>query len=623
MQLKVKNALTSLFFFVLSLCNFLTAQNVSFKTTAPIAVEKGETFLIAYTLENAEVEGAIQIPSSIKGFDILFGPATATSSSMSIVNGKTTSSSSISYRYTLSAVQVGNFTIPSATINANGKTYKSNSVQIKVLPPDKKNPRQNNNKSSSSTSANVKSSDAFIKAIVSKTKIYEQEAFVVTFRFYTTLNVRDVGKIEFPEFEGFLVEDQDLPGSRQLKVEHYNGRNYYSVDLRRTLLFPQRSGVITIPQGKIEMLFSVNSGKTADSFWGPQPITVDVKKTLTTEPINVKVSELPTAGKPASFSNAVGSFSASSTISATNIKANDGVTLKFVITGTGNTKLIKTPELDLPKDFEIYDPKITNDLKFTDNGLSGSKTIEYFFIPRYEGTYKIKPIEFSYFDIKSNSYKTIKTPEYTLNVAKDPNAGKNSSSNFTQTDVKIEQDIRYNKTGQPTFIKVNDFLFGSLVYYLWFIIPSVLFIAFFSLNRKKIKENADIVRTRTKQANKIAIKRLKQAKVYLLKNQSEKFYEEVLRATWGYLSDKLSIPVSQLSRDNIELELINFDANKSLIDKFIYVLDTCEFARYAPVESDTAMSDLYDDAVNAIEEMESSKKRNRIVKENNISNKYR
>lgn len=589
----------------------LNAQ-VKFTASAPSAVAKGDQFRLVYTLRGGDGEN-INVPSSIKGFDILYGPAMSSSSSTQIINGNVTTDSSESYIYTLTANAEGTFTIPAATITVKGKSYTSNSVQVKVLPPDKNAQAQQSagggggqTSAATSTAQNINSSDAFIRAIVSKSKVSEQESFVVTFRFYTTLEVRDIGKIEFPEFDGFMVEEQPLPPTRQMTFEHYNGRNYYAVDLRRTLLFPQRSGKITIPSGKIEMVFNVRSGKTVQTFFGPQYVMTDVKKTMTTSPLTIDVSPLP-EGKPADFSNGVGTFSMNASISATDIKANDPVTIKLVISGTGNMKLIKTPEIVLPKDFESYDPKITNDLNYTDNGLTGTKTIEYLFIPRYQGTFKIPPLVFSYFDIKSRSYKTISTPEYTLNVAKDPHAGSNSATSFTQTDVQVEQDIRHIKTGNPSLVTINSFLFGSLGYWFWYIIPFVLFVVFLILYRKQIKENADIARMKTKRANKVAVKRLKLAGKYLQAHKKEQFYEEVLRAAWGYLSDKLVIPIADLSRDNIEQELIKFGASQELITKFISILDTCEFARYAPVESDTAMDDLYKDAVDAIGEMENSR----------------
>lgn len=610
MPTKLKNRFFTLIIFLfLGLWGYANAQQVTFRTLAPNAVTKGETFRLTYILQNAEAEGSIQVPSSIKGFDILYGPAVSSSYNTSIINGKVTSSSSESYNYTLSANSEGVFTIPAATIKADGKTYTSNSLQIKVLPPDKNTQAQqgqSGGKASSSTSAGFNLPDVFFRTIVSKSKIYEQEAFVVTFRLYTTDPRMSFSKVEFPEFEGFMKEVQELPSPKQLTQEHYNGRNYHAVNIYRVLLFPQRSGQIAIPKGIVDVIVNARTGQRINTPMGAMDLTREVKESLTTPSLNINVAPLP-AGKPSDFSNGVGTYSMTSSISATDIKANDGVTLKLVITGTGNTKLIKTPELNLPKDFETYDPKITNDLKFTDNGLSGTRTIEYFFIPRYPGTYKVEPIEFSYFDLKSNSYKTITTPEYTLNVAKDPNAGNVSSTSFTQTDVKADQDIRYIKTEKPSYIKVDNYLIGSLTYYLWYIIPALFFIVFFIFNRKKILENADIAKTKTKRANKVAVKRLKEAQTYLQAKQKEKFYEEVLRATWGYLSDKLSIPIADLSRDNIEVELSKDGANAQLIDKFIYILDTCEFARYAPAESNTAMADLYDATVSAIGEMENSK----------------
>lgn len=595
-------------------CFSANAQEISFKTIVPKTLVKGEQFYLIYALEGANSDD-FEGPSEVKGLSIMYGPAPGLEQSVMNVNGKVTSSVTKRFTYTMMATDVGTFTVPGATVRTNGKTYKSSPVQVKVLPPDKNAQAQSNGRgqpaitSSSSTGKKISASDAFIRPIVSKTKIFEQEGFVVTFRFYTVLNVRDLGKIEFPEFNGFMVEDQDLPATRQLQLEHYNGRNYYSVDLKRSLLFPQQSGPIVIPPGKIEMVFSVNSGQVVDDFiFGPQAIMTDVKHTMTTNPITINVTPLP-VDKPADFSNGVGTFNLSESISATNVKANDAITLTLKISGTGNMKLIKTPELVLPKDFEKYDPKITNDLNFTDKGLAGTKTIEYLFIPRYPGTFKVPSLEFSYFDPTSQTYKVLKTKEYTLDIAKDPNAGtNNSAANFTQTEVQVEKDIRHIKTDAPSSAKKGNFIYGSLAYWLWCIIPTLLFITFFILYRKQIKENADIIRMKTKHANKVAIKRLKQAQIYLQAQKKESFYEEVLRAVWGYLSDKLVIPVANLNRENIEQELNRFGASDDLIKKVIYVLDTCEFARYAPVESDTAMDDLYKDAVDAIGEMEDTRK---------------
>lgn len=587
----------------------IVAQEASFQASVPSAVVKGEQFRLTYTLKNGEGSDP-RFPNEIKGVDILYGPSVSQSFRTQVINGKSTSESSESYTFVLIANKEGTYNVPSATIKVNGKTLTSNSISIKVLPPDQRAQQSQgaNNTSSGKTETssgpNLRSDDAFIRAIVTKTKIYEQEAFLITFRFYTTQYVRDIGKIEFPEFEGFMIEEQDLPANRQLSLEHFNGRNYNAVDLKKSLLFPQRSGDITIPRGKIELVFTVPSGKKVQSFFGSQDIMADVKRTLTTNPVVIKVSPLP-EGKPSSFANAVGSFNMTPKISATKIKANDAVTVSLTISGTGNLKLIRTPEIKLPKDFETYDPKINNDFKITENGLSGTKTIEYLFIPRHEGKYEIPPIEFSFFDPKSKSYKTLSSPKYALEVDKDPNAGKNSSVSYNQNEVNAIQDIRFIKTGKFNYSNTNEFIVGTTGYILWYIIPTLLFIGLFIFYRNQIKQNANITLMKTKKANKVATKRLKIAGRYLKEQNKEKFYEEVLRATWGYLSDKLTIPVANLSRDNIEIELSAYGVQTELTETFISILDTCEFARYAPSESNDAMDKLYSQTVNAIGEMES------------------
>lgn len=602
-----------LLLFILILINTgaIFAQDVTFKTNVPSAVVKGEQFRLTYLLRNASGSDA-RFPTEIKGIDILYGPSVSQSFSSQNINGKSTSESSESYTFVLMANEEGTYTIPGATIKANGKTYSSTSVTVKVLPPDKttqsqqggRNQSGGSTSSSTSTAVNIKPTDAFIRAIPTKTKISEQEAFIVTFRFYTTLNVRDIGKIEFPEFEGFMVEEVDLPVNREMSLEHYNGRNYYAVDLRKSLLFPQRSGKITIPAGKIEMIFNVPSGRKVQSIFGPQEIPVDVKKTMTTSPLAIDVSALP-ANKPTAFANAVGMFTMDSKISDTKTQANDAITITLTINGTGNLKLIKNPEVKLPKDFETYDPKINNNLKVTANGLSGSRTIEYLFIPRHSGKYTIPPVEFSYYDTKAKSYKTLQTQAYTLDVEKDPNAGNTSAVSYTnQNEIDVIKDIRFLKTDKLSFTSIDKFFFGSTAYLFWYLIPIIFFIVALVVNHNRIKQNSNITLMKTRKANKMATKRLKIADTYLKTQNKEKFYEEVLRAMWGYLSDRLSIPIADLNRENIDQELTKYGVPAVLTDRFRSILDTCEFARYAPAESNQAMDKVYSDTVNIISEME-------------------
>lgn len=598
------------------LCNiaYSHAEDVTFVINAPAATVKGAQVQLQYILKGGEGRD-IQIPDEIKGFSILYGPSVSTMYSTSIINGKSTSESNITYTFVLMASEEGTFTLPAASVKVGGRNYKSNTAQIKVLPPDKNaDPQQQGRQpqaiTSSSTAENVKDDDAFIRAIFSKTKVNEQEAVVVTFRFYTVLNIRDVGKIEFPEFEGFMVEDFDLPVNRQMALEHYKGRNYYTIDVKKSLLFPQRSGEITIPAGKMEIVFEVKSGKRVQTFFGPQEVMTEAKKVLRTAPVTVNVAPLPTQNKPLNFSGAVGQFTFKPEISAQKVKANDAITIKVDISGTGNMKLIKNPEVKFPKDFETYDPKVTNSFNITNNGLSGTKSIEYLFIPRYPGKFTIPSIEFSYYDIQQKTYRTEKSPEYVIEVDKDPNAGGQAGTSYmNQRAVEAEQDIRYIKTGDFKFVNPSHFYTDSVNYLLWYIIPFVLFVTFSIIYRKQIKANADIALMKTRKANKVASKRLKQAKKYLATHDKDHFYEEVLRAVWGYLSDKLLIPTSELNRENVENELIKQHVDESLVKQYISIIDTCEFARYAPSESNEAMDKLYDDTVDAIGKMENTIRR--------------
>ena len=439
-----------LFFLIglFSISTLIAEAQVNFKASAPATVVEGDQFRLSYILNEDGKD--LRLPD-IPDFDILFGPSTSTSFSQRTVNGKTTSERSVTYTYILVPKKTGSFTIEPASINVKGSNYQSNSLAIEVLPPDKNSSQGgsggsgNESGAPSTSSATVSESDAFIRAIVSSNSPFEQQGFTVTFRLYTTLNVVNFGRIQFPEFEGFMVEEIEMPSNQQLKMERYNGKNYYTADLRKTLLFPQRSGQITIPSGSIEMVFSVPSGRSVSTFFGSQELMADVKKNIVTNPLNINVKPLP-GDKPLNYSNAVGTFTFSPSISSTEVKANEAITLRLEISGTGNMKLLRNPEVQFPNNFEVYDPVVTNSLNVTTNGLTGIRVVEYMAIPRYEGAYTIPSVEFGYFDLNSNSYKTLSTPEYELKIAKgDP--GSVSASNFVnQQDVKVEQDIRFLKT---------------------------------------------------------------------------------------------------------------------------------------------------------------------------------
>ena len=598
-----------LFFILISTVIGAWADGITFTANAPEVVVSGDQFRLSYTINSQKVRD-FRAPS-IQGFEVLMGPSRSTQ--YQNYNGVVTNS--ITFTYILMAEKEGTYKIPGATIVADGNNYTSNSVEIKVLPPDQSSSNAGSGSSARSSrnqanSGKITDKELFMTATASKTNVYEQEAILLTYKVYTQVNLTALNG-DIPDLKGFQTQEVELPNQKTFSLEHYNGRNYNTTIWRQLVLFPQQTGKIEIPSVTFEGTVSqmVASADPFDAFFNGGNY-VNINKNIVTPKLTIDVKELP-VGKPANFSGGVGEFTLSSSISTQELKTNDAVTIKLVISGTGNMKLINTPEVGFPQDFEIYDPKVDNKFNLTRNGLSGNKVIEYLAIPRHAGTYTIPPIEFSYFDLKSQSYKTLKTDAYTLNVAKGEGNSDQVVANFTsKEDLKVlGQDIRYIKTGDTQLTKKDDYFFGSTSYYLWYIVPLALFIAIMVINRKQAMENANVAKVRTKKANKVATKRMKNAGKLLAEKKSEAFYDEVLKALWGYISDKLSMPVSQLSKDNIEEELQKHQVADELIKEFINNLNECEFARYAPGNQDEKMDKIYSSAIDVISKMENSIKR--------------
>lgn len=589
-------------------------DKITFTAAAPEVVVSGDQFRLTFTVNSQKVRD-FRAPS-IKGFEVLMGPSRSTQSSTQIINGNVTSTSTITFTYILMAEKEGTYSIPGATIVADGNNYTSNSVSIKVLPPDQ-SAGQSNGRGGVSSARNqanagkITDKELFITATASKSKVYEQEAILLTYKIYTQVNLTQLHG-DMPDLKGFHTQEVELPSQKQWSLEHYNGKNYNTTVYSQYVLFPQQSGKLEIPsitfEGTISQL--VASDDPFDAFFNGGSNYINIKKNIVTPKLTIDVKELP-AGKPANFSGGVGEFTLSSSISTQELKTNDAVTIKLVISGTGNMKLINTPEVGFPQDFEIYDPKVDNKFNLTREGLTGTKVIEYLAIPRHAGTYTIPAIEFSYFDLKSQAYKTLKTDSYTLNVAKGEGNADQVIANFTsKEDLKVlGKDIRYIKTGNTHLTEKGKYFFGSTSYYVWYIIPLALFIGFMIIYRKQAMENANVAKVRTKKANKVATKRMKNAGKLLAEKKTEAFYDEVLKAMWGYISDKLNIPVSQLSKDNIEEELNKYGVSEDLIKAFISTLNECEFARYAPGNQNEAMDKVYSSAIDIISKMENSIKR--------------
>ena len=585
------------------------ADNVRLVAEAPDAVAMGDQFRITYTVNTQDVKSFRA--SSMKGLDILAGPYESRMTSSQYVNGKGSTVSSITYTYTVMASNKGTFTIAPASIVANGNPITSNVLKIKVLPADQAGSGSSSSKGAASraqsSGTKISANDLIIVGSVNKSNVYEQEALVLTYKIYTLVDLRGFDNVKLPDFKGFQSQEVELPQTKQFTLEQYKGKNYHSVIYRQFVLFPQQSGKLVINPARFDAAIAkaVHTDDPFDAFFNGGSNVVEVKKSIMTPQITVNVSALPT-GKPANFCGGVGGFTLSSSINSKEVKTNDAITIKLTISGVGNLKLIETPKIEFPKDFEVYDPKVTNKFTLTKSGLSGSKVIEYLAIPRYAGAYKIPSVSFSYFDSNSGSYKTLRTQEYNLKVAKGAGNADQVIANFTnKEDLKVlGSDIRYIKTNEVTLSENGDFLFGSLLYYLLYIIPGCLFIAFVIIYRKQAVENANVAKVRTKKANKVAAKRMKNAEKLLKENKKEQFYDEVLKALWGYISDKLNIPVSKLTKDNVDSELTSYGVNAELTKEFLSVLNLCEFARYAPGDPNEAMDKVYSSAIEVVSKME-------------------
>ena len=580
-------------------------EEVSFTASAPDAVAVGDQFRLSYTITTQEVRD-FRVPS-IKGFEVLMGPSRSTQSSVQIINGKTTSTQSITFTYILMAKTEGEYTIPGATVTADGNPMVSKSVKSKVLPADKSS--QSGQQRGPTGSATISGNDLFITGTINKTTVYEQEAILLTYKIYTQVDLRGFDNVKLPDFKGFHSQEVELPANRRWGLEHYKGRNYQTTIFRQFVLFPQQSGKLTIDAARFDASIAVATQVDPfdfDSFFNGGGGSYMVKKSLFTPKLTIDVKALP--DKPADFSGGVGDLNISSSINSTSVKTNDAVTVKLVISGTGNLKLLSNPEVKFPEDFEIYDPKSENNFRLTSDGLSGNKVIEYLAIPRNPGDYKIPPVSFTYFDVKSKSYKTLTTEGYDLHVEKGEGNATQTIANFTnKEELKVlNEDIRFIKQNEVKLTPRGSFFFGTTGYWLFYLIPALVFIVFFLIYRKQIAANANVAKVRTRKANKVAVKRLKLAGKLLADNKKDAFYDEVLKALWGYVSDKLSIPMSRLSKDNIEEELRNYGVDDALIAEFLKVLDNCEFARFAPADANQGMDKIYAEALDIISKMEGS-----------------
>ena len=584
--------------------NVNAQENVEFTASAPDVAYVETPFQLIYSVNAAAKD--LQAPD-FQFFEILAGPFESRSSYTQIINGKKSSATNLSYTLTLMPSKTGTFKIPGASIVVDGEKIYSNDLTIKV--ENAENNAQKQNEGGTVTGGGtqrVTSESIFVRTIVSKTNIYEQEAISVTYKLYTLLDVAQFTGAKLPDFNGFLKQDIEQSQNKQLSAETYKGRSYGTVVLYQAVLFPQHTGEIEIGKASFTALLRLqNKAQVRSIFDDFFDSYTNVEKTLTAPAVTVKVSELPLAGKPATFSGAVGNFNLTSTLSSGNLKTNQAATIKVVISGNGNMKLLKNPEIKFPDGFEVYDPKVDNKFSSGSGGVSGTKTIEYMFIPRRSGKFDIPSAELSYYDLNNKTYRTLRTPAYKINVTKGE-GGEAVVENFTgKEDVTpLAKDIRYLYTGSVKLQPESRPWFGTLPFWMLFLIPLIIAAILFIYFRKHVKENADLAFVKTKKANKVAQKRLRLALKFLEEGKKNQFYEEVMKAVWTYLSDKLVIPVAELNKDNIRLKMNEKGMEKEVTDNFTNILNTCEYASYAPDSGRQEMGNLYGETVDAISRME-------------------
>lgn len=590
--------------------------DVQVTASAPDVVVVGDQFRLSYKVNTQDIDD-FSAPA-VSGFDILMGPSRSMQSSFQMINGRTTQSSSVTFTYILNATKAGTYTIGPASVTVNGKKHQSNSLRIQVLPPDKTRSNSSSNSGSNSGGGRMHTQDAgsqitgkdlFIAVTASKKRVYEQEAILLTYKVYSLVSLSQLMG-DMPDLDGFHTQEIPLPQQKSLKMEHYNGRNYGTVLWRQYVLFPQRSGKLTIPSIKFQAVV-VQQNRNIDpfdAFFGGGSAMTEVQKTIVAPALTIQVDPLPEP-RPANFSGAVGQFTLKSSLTPKEIKTNDALTLRLTVSGTGNMKLMKAPVVNFPKDFESYDAKTTDNTKIGREGATGEMIFDYLAVPRHSGKYTVPSVEFCYFDPAAKQYKALKSDSYDLEVAKGKGGEGNASYNKREDVELLASDIRYIHQGDVSLRQPGDTLFGTLKYALCYLIPLLVFVVLIVIFRKKATDSSNVVMMKHKKANKVAARRMKQAQALLRANKPSEFYEEVLKAMWGYVGDKLNIPVAELNKENVNEKLLQHGVSQETADAFLSVLNDCEFARYAPGDPAQTMDKIYMASVKVMSEMENMIKR--------------
>ena len=585
----------------------LHAASVSFRVEAPSQVIEGNKFSITYVLENSpEYPQNIEI-KEIPNCRFLFGPAIMQSSSDITTNGKRRHSSSVRYTYTYRAEKQGSVKISAANAIVGGKTLSTRPMSLEILPPDRSATNTSGNRTQSvqvydidtqTADKPIGHNDVFVQIVLSKPSAYVQEGVLCSIKLYSKYQISKFLTNVQPSYNGFMA--QEVPVQLQGKFENVNGENYYSYVVKQSVLFPQQSGQLKISSGSYEL--TVVQFETINTAFGRMRSPVEKTIKLQSNSASLDVRELPTP-RPADFTGAVGNFKVSCVLPENQVRTNEASSVKIVVSGSGNLKGLTMPKFNFPSQFDMYDPQTVVSANPSSSTLTGKVEAEYTFVPQLVGTFKIEGVSFSYFNPATEKYEHVNIEGFNLNVAK------GTASNAVRYNHEPMKDILPIYTGEMHLSKDVAYILGGWHNVLFYVVLSVVFLFVAFLYRRTLKLRANEMLMKKKGANKIAIKRLKRAKRFLQKGLSDQFYEEMLTALWGYFSDKLSIPVSELNRDNISKELTNYGMYEADIDRIIRILDECEFARYAQsaATAGISMDKVFAEAVEAIGTVENTK----------------
>ena len=585
-------------------------------------VMEGERFQVVF---EANAEGKNFQAPSFNGFTVLGGPFTSSSSSFQMVNGSMSHSVKCTYTFALQANQEGTFHIGSASLNVKGTKVSSEPFDIKVIPDDGSyaassggGPSSGQGQSQQNTNdPQVSGKDLFLRVVPSKKSAYVGEQIVLTYKLYTKVPVSSVSLSKMPSYAGFWTKDiSDNSGTLRQSSEYINGIEYTSAEVSKVIIVPQRSGKFTLDPMTLECIAQVrterNNSRSMDPFeaFFNDPFfnrnIVNVKKELSSQSLGIEVKNLPENGKPASFAGAVGNYNFKADIDKTELSTNEAVTITLTISGTGNVELLQMPTPVFPPDFEVYDPKITTSTDVGSQGLTGTKKAEYLAIPRRAGSFTIPAIEFSYFNPSNESYQTLSSEPYEIQVEKGSGSDEGGgifASN--QEDIKyLGSDIRHIMTGDAHLKPMHTVFFGSAAYYVALLVLLALFVILLFALKKREQLTQDTAANRNRKADKVARGRLKNAYQHLKAKDQEKFYVEMSQALWGYIADKLGIERSKLSMDTVSETMKSKNVPDELTQQFIDTLNSCEFARFAPGSAEEKMDDLYQRGIDVISKAE-------------------